>query len=500
MKTGAEYTPAEVMRMWKNGLIITIILILLFSGTSTANWGYSNHDAQNTSSTTENGPEPPLKFLWNPEKLRIGGDWLAPIVHGNVVYLVRSFRSPPFSVMAINISDGKVLWSTKGKEISTGAWSAFYMSGMIYIDTGWYNGVIECINATNGKVVWYMTGFFSANMVPTNRGIYFLRMIKNNKTSISTIKLVNPFTGEIKMQVPLIIANLSIYDTYIGIAGDVIYTYIPQELNSPKEYRSIYTLYAFNATTGNLIWKYDVKNYFSYLENSPMVVGRDLLYIPVWLNGSKYLEGGIAAINKTTGKLVWTRITDWGFGDFQYKFAYSPEYHIIVRINVESTHGKLIAIDSRDGHLVWTSYVNDSEYEDMICGNVVIAHNYIYKYEIAWKYPDDIYNATQVGLLRLYNVKNGKMVYQIEVPEATTGGTSTSLDLPDIAVSGGKVFIPDGCLSVLVHGNNSVKNHQPSTVLYGSILVATGLIAGTFFMIRKRKHSKEISDIHKNNV
>ena len=59
--------------MGKKWLIISILLLLLLSGTSTANWDYSNHDAQNTSSTTENGPEPPLKFLWNPEKLRIGG-------------------------------------------------------------------------------------------------------------------------------------------------------------------------------------------------------------------------------------------------------------------------------------------------------------------------------------------------------------------------------------------------------------------------------------------
>ncbi|NPA75919.1 MAG: hypothetical protein GXO25_07575, partial [Euryarchaeota archaeon] len=65
---------------------IMIFALLLTPGVL-GDWNADNHDLQNTSSTREPGPAPPLKFLWNPNKMYIGGDWLTPIVHGGVAYL-----------------------------------------------------------------------------------------------------------------------------------------------------------------------------------------------------------------------------------------------------------------------------------------------------------------------------------------------------------------------------------------------------------------------------
>ncbi len=465
--------------MWKKWLIISILIVLLLPGINASHWDYYNHDVQNTSSTTDNGPEPPLKFLWNPEKLRIGGDWLTPIVHGNVVYLVRSFRSTTFRVMAINISDGKILWSTKGSGIWTGAWSAFYMSGMIYIDTGWYNGVIECINATNGKVVWDITGIFSSNMIPTKKGIYFLKEVKDNDTNIPIIVAVNPLTGKEKSEVEMRGANFSLYYTYIGLSGNVMYVF--HDCNGPKGYSEKYSVYAFDITTGCQIWRYDIKNHASYLQNSPMIVGKDMLYIPVWL---EHKGGGIAAINKTTGKLVWMRITDLGFDDFQYKFAYSPEYHMIVRLTVMPTYGNLTAFDSRDGHLLW---VANRSYKDVVLGvrssTPVIANNYIYIYGDGWSASEDLEEYGTV--LRMYNITNGKIIYQTG-KMGYPSGSEITLDTPCIAVANGMVFIPHGYLYVLIH-ENATNDEGNMTIAYlGMSALVVGSIIAAVFIARKK--------------
>ena len=472
---------AEATKIKGKYLVLVILFLLFIPSVHAGNWDFYLHDTQNTSSTADNGPEPPLRPLWNPEKLRIECDWLAPIVHGNVVYLVRSSQTTVFRVVAINITDGKILWVTDGKGIRTGAWSAFYYHGLIFIDTGWYSEpkcAVEAINATNGRVVWYRNGIFSANTNPYKNSIYFIERIENKSQIVS----VDPFTGEEKHVVE-IKGNLSNINEYIGISNGNLYAF-----NDMDSIVDGHSLYAINLTTGKIIWRYDIENSLIYLQNSPMIMGEHMLYVPFRINGTIGLAAGVVAINKTTGKLMWRRITDPVYPDFQYKFAYSPEYHMIVRAN---RSGDLIAINSKSGKVIWDVNYNSDKYKMTSWSEAVIAGNYIYQYGIVRKNPNDIQKLRHVGLLRIHNISNGKLVYQLETPyQGTYNEGTSSLDLPDFAVANGLVFIPDGYLYIFTHDNNTTNDN--STVMYASISsVVIGTIITAVFIIKKKRELRE---------
>ena len=461
-----------------NAIAASLILsLLLFSSVGAASWDFRGYK-ENTSSTTESGPAPPLKEIHT--NYEIGGDWLAPIVHGNVVYLVRSHRYSTLTALAINISNEKILWNTNISDIGMGAVKAFYMDGNIYFDSG----VIGAINASSGRVAWEnkeTQGFFGD-------------LWENQFIQVGTLKNTN-------FSATIIVVSTNIKN------GDIEWrmNFTDVDKNHEFRYQTIYAavghgdlyiypndghLYAMNLTTKEIIWKTFVglnnpPSVFN-LPYGPIYVGPKDIYVPIggYNKSLGKVSMGIAAVNISNGKIEWERITEHAW-DFQYKFAYSPEYHMIVRVNIS---GYLIAMDSRDGHVLWISHVNDSKYADRLCDNVVIAHNYIYEYVDAWKYPNDMYNETEVGLLRMYNISNGKMVYQKELYAG--GGEKTSLDLPGMAVTHGKVIIPEGYLQILEH-DNGTKRERANIVpwLIGLSAVIVGGAIAAVIVWKKKSHN-----------
>ncbi|NPA75464.1 MAG: hypothetical protein GXO25_05230, partial [Euryarchaeota archaeon] len=92
------------------------------------------------------------------------------------------------------------------------------------------------------------------------------------------------------------------------------------------------------------------------------------------------------------------------------------------------------------------------------------------------------------GFLRVYNLTTGKIVYQMRL---NGGGWENSLDIPDIAVSDGKVFIADGGFYVLVHGTTTSEEQQNAVGIYASMgVVATGISVAVLAIIKKEKHKK----------
>ncbi|NPA74783.1 MAG: hypothetical protein GXO25_01715, partial [Euryarchaeota archaeon] len=113
----------------------------------------------------------------------------------------------------------------------------------------------------------------------------------------------------------------------------------------------------------------------------------------------------------------------------------------------------------------------------------VIAKNYIYVYgegiNSTNPYEDE------GGFLRVYNLTTGKIVYQMII---TNGGWENSLDIPDIAVSDGKVFIADGGFYVLVHGTTS--EEQQNNMWYyaaAGAVVVIAVVVSVNIMKRNKK-------------
>ncbi len=234
---------------------------------------------------------------------------------------------------------------------------------------------------------------------------------------------------------------------------------------------------------GSLLWKYRMKALWSglYLQYSPIVMGdNNIIYVASPIEN---FSGGICAINASTGKLIWSRVTDEKFEDFQYKFAYSARYHMIVRL----CGGYLMAIDSRDGHVLWTANITSDKYIPSLQGNVVIAKNHIYAYHLLEKYPsgsDKSFTITVRGLT-IYDITDGKIIYEKEL--TPSWNDHTTLDIPDIAVSDGKVLIADEHLYVYVHDDTKRGGDESGIEYAGISVVAISGIVALAFVVRKRK-------------
>ena len=457
-------------------LVLVILFLLFIPSVHAGNWDSYDHDLHNTVSTTDNGPEPPLKVY---AKYDIDVDWLTPIVHNNIAYIVRKgWRDFHLSVIAFNLTNQKILWKYVGNEWA--ATYAFYQEGNIYVDSR-YAGIIEAINASTGKLKWSVetNKCLSNNVVYEDGKLYFLEEDVKNKT---TLVVVNAENGKI-VEKKVVLNVLEFEDTYILLKNEILYVYYGGTLINSSSYVGG-LVYAVNIKNGSISWNYTVKNWYDYFEMAPFAMGDGNIYIPVRLNHSYC--AGIQALNATTGKLEWTKITEPFFDGSTYHFAYSPEYHMIVRSGFINYSLYLFAFDSRDGHTLWTRNITKSaDGWSPFFPSIVIANNYIYMYNKAVK---NLYSQNTQGAwqLRLYSIKNGSLVYYVNLCTDCGVPGGIEFDTPQIAVVNGTVIVPEGSLYIIVHGN-SQQPTQNNTIVYAGIsVVAIGAIVASVIIVRKR--------------
>ncbi len=100
----------------------------------------------------------------------------SPSAHDGVLYMSRGYRSGPYMALRTggrgDVSASHVLWS-----VATGApyiSSLLYYDGLIYMANG--NGVVTCVDASNGERVWQdrLGGIFSASPVAGAGRIYLV--------------------------------------------------------------------------------------------------------------------------------------------------------------------------------------------------------------------------------------------------------------------------------------------------------------------------------------
>jgi outer membrane protein assembly factor BamB len=238
---------------------------------------------------------------------------------------------------------------------------------------------------------------------------------------------------------------------------------------------------AFNIKNGTMKWSYQAPNPLVYVNRGTLILENNTVYIPVIAKGII----GIVALNASTGRVLWRRGLDHSCGFFRYTFAYSPEYHMIVRVNET---GNLIAMDSRTGKVLWIADSTfDGIYSSMVETTPVIAKNYIYVYGHGYNLTSEYQNRAVCEILRVYNIKTGNMVYQMKLPPVQG---EDSLELPDIAVSDGKVLIPNMYFYVLVHGTHEeVSDKQQNDMWYyialGAVAMVTVAVAVLVYINKK---------------
>ncbi|NPA74549.1 MAG: PQQ-binding-like beta-propeller repeat protein [Euryarchaeota archaeon] len=278
---------------------------------------------------------------------------------------------------------------------------------------------------------------------------------------------INAKTGENESSVPIedLYGHLY-YDDYMAMNGDTLYVY------NTNSYVA-----AFNIKNGTMKWLYQAPNPLVYVNRGTLILENNTVYIPVIAKGII----GIIALNASTGRVLWRRGIDHSCGFFRYTFAYSPEYHMIVRVNET---GNLIALDSRTGKVLW---VVNRTYDGIAMSQTatpVIAKNYIYVYGHGHNLTSEYSNQVTCDILRVYNITTGKIVYQMKLPPVQG---EDSLNLPDIAVNNGKVFIPNMYFYVIVHGTTSEKQENDVWYYAAAVVIAIAVIAvGVLVYIRKK--------------
>jgi outer membrane protein assembly factor BamB len=338
------------------GLLILILMQVADAG----DWSMFMHNASHTG-VAEETVEPPLNLLW---KYKTGGSiFSSPVVSDGVVYIA----SEDSFVYALDAASGSLKWKfeTDGSIYSSPAVSG----GLVYISSA--DTYLYALNASTGSLKWKFKLF--RNFIGTRRLPYLKWESMGNKKFGSSavsdgilyiagdeyIYALDADTGSLKWRYnsPYLRSSPAVSGEMVFIGGN---WGIPVEAldastgilkwqsdidevdSSPVvSGRVVYIcswdtyLYALNANTGNVIWKFKTNNSLPY--SSPAVSG-DVVYLNA-------LDGYVYALDASTGSLKW-KFKTGGFDSSSSPAVSGNAVFIVV-------DKYLYAIDARTGNLKW---------------------------------------------------------------------------------------------------------------------------------------------------
>jgi outer membrane protein assembly factor BamB len=213
------------------------------------------------------------------------------------------------SIYCLDASTGNKLWATPipGIPATALAFSVFgtpFSSPIVYdgkIYEGATNGIIYCLDASSGTILW---------QVPTGGIIYATPTIVDNALYITsstpepsgTVLKLNPATGRVLLNatVPYSYKSLGYGDTMLAsptVANGMIFVRT-----------GLYSNFALNANTGAVIWEYDEH----VNPGTPSQSGGTISTgAPLYANGMIYINDyyGITALNASSGNATWSTFT-----------------------------------------------------------------------------------------------------------------------------------------------------------------------------------------------
>jgi polyvinyl alcohol dehydrogenase (cytochrome) len=288
------------------------------------------------------------------------------------------FGSAGCTLYALDAATGSLIWRTQLEDYSKGfhLWSSpLVTGGKIYVglashcDHPCVRGRVVCLNAANGQILW---NFYTAPEGSTGAGVWSSFALDESR------RMIYATTGNFCQ------GN----DTY----GD--------------------SFIALNADTGALVWSWknlardrDTEN----LDFGASPVLFDIGSTPALAAGSK--DGHCYALNRATGELLWDSTISDGSSTSGTICTPAAAYGMLfMGTSVQSSSGKFVALDQRDGRIVW-----QGAQPSQVLGAAAVAGG-------------SVLIGGGDGLLRSYDASTGTLLWSSARRGSMLGGVSVSLD------------------------------------------------------------------------
>jgi outer membrane protein assembly factor BamB len=200
-----------------------------------------------------------------------------------------------------------------------------YDNGTIYFGSN--DHYFYAIDATTGALKWrYLTGGnVSSSPVVHNGRVFF-------GSSDSKVYALNTTTGLVEWSY---LTGAMINQSGPRLVNGLLY------IGSRDGY-----LYALNENTGTMSWRYSVNNIS--LEMCSPVVANNIVYVAGWFAviGGNGARGSVYAINATTGQLLWEKYQNTGFSS-------CPVIDNGV-LYISNESGDVLAMDAATGNQRWS--------------------------------------------------------------------------------------------------------------------------------------------------
>lgn len=314
------------------------------SATAYVNWAQLGFDACHTGFNPNElilGPSNvgALALAWTHQT---GGDVISTLAVANGMLYAASLDE---YLYALNAKTGALLWKFQmsGADYPT----PVVVNGVVYVAGGSY---LYALRATDGKLLWKYTANYYAYLPTVVDGVVYFG-------ANDGLYAVKADTGTLIWK-----SGDNVWMGYTAVANGIVYVTASQ----------VGQLYAFDASTGALLWISD-----KYHGNSP-VVTNGIVYLGT--EGSPY-GPGVIALKADTGAFLWNFQTQDAIFNSP-AVAYGTVY---LQAGYNSYDNYLYALDAQTGELKWSFYNAPSTYI-----SPVVANGVVYTFSFAWGSSDGL--------------------------------------------------------------------------------------------------------------
>lgn len=319
--------------------------------------GYPNHSMQNLALSRE------LNRAWK-VSIGAGGSGALPLTAQPVVAEGRVYTlDTDFNLRAFDVQNGKALWKTgvenEEEDDNVISGGIGYANGFLFVTNG-YDELLK-VKAADGKIVWRKNLPAPSRAAPTIMGGRIFVTTLDNR-----VVALDENTGDRQW----IYVGIAETAGLLGAANPAANTQVAVAVFSSGE------ITALRVENGTVAWSDNIASFREF--GGGLESLSDIRALPV-LDRNLVITlgfgGKLVAFDETTGARVWQREiggaeTPWIAGNFLF---------------VLSNDKQLIALDTKDGRIVWVTplprYLNESKREKPIVwkapvmgsGNLIVA-------------------------------------------------------------------------------------------------------------------------------